>query len=92
MYITDALTNSSTASHHSVPVGLPSTSAPTATATTAVTNNGGRRLEPGEIPVTKSSVNKTLNSMNKSMLDAAMLQLLATQMMTQQAAVAKLNG
>ncbi|EPB80343.1 Methyl-CpG binding domain protein [Ancylostoma ceylanicum] len=30
--------------------------------------------------------------MNKNMLDAAMLQLLATQMMTQQAAVSKMNG
>ncbi|KAK6017040.1 hypothetical protein OSTOST_17473 [Ostertagia ostertagi] len=35
---------------------------------------------------------KALGNMNKSMLDAAMLQLLASQMMSQQAAVAKING
>lgn len=39
-----------------------------------------------------SSVAKALGNMNKNMLDAAMLQLLATQMMTQQATVAKMNG
>ncbi|VDO73134.1 unnamed protein product [Heligmosomoides polygyrus] len=39
-----------------------------------------------------ASFMKALGNMNKSMLDAAMLQLLASQMMSQQAAVAKMNG
>ncbi|RCN51213.1 hypothetical protein ANCCAN_02574 [Ancylostoma caninum] len=80
------------ASSHTQPVGLPSTSASNSNGTTSVITGSGRRLEPGEIPVTKSSVAKALGNMNKNMLDAAMLQLLATQMMTQQAAVAKTNG
>ncbi|KAL6725591.1 hypothetical protein Aduo_007632 [Ancylostoma duodenale] len=87
----DASTNG-VASSHTQPVGLPSTSASNSNGTTSVISGSGRRLEPGEIPVTKSSVAKALGNMNKNMLDAAMLQLLATQMMTQQAAVSKMNG
>ncbi|ETN77822.1 Methyl-CpG binding domain protein, partial [Necator americanus] len=81
-----------TATSQNQPVVPPSTSASNSTSATSVITGAGRRLEPGEIPVTKSSVNKSSANVNKNMLDAAMLQLLATQMMSQQAAVAKMNG
>ncbi|KJH47457.1 Bromodomain protein [Dictyocaulus viviparus] len=71
---------------------LPNPASEAPTPSTSVIR-GGRNLEPGEIPVMRSTpYAKTLNSMNKSMLDAAMLQLLATQMMNQQQAMANGQG
>ncbi|KAJ1350736.1 hypothetical protein KIN20_006607 [Parelaphostrongylus tenuis] len=95
----DAIINGVSGSHQSTAGVQSASTSGGATPTTSVIRGGRNNLEPGEIPVMKStSFAKTLNSMNRSMLDAAMLQLLATQMMSQQQATAagtmaaKMNG
>uniref|UniRef100_A0A1I7X823 MBD domain-containing protein n=1 Tax=Heterorhabditis bacteriophora TaxID=37862 RepID=A0A1I7X823_HETBA len=64
----------------------PSTSGATATAIA----KEEIRLEPGEIPKSMRSTSKN-TAMNKTMLDTAMWQLLASQMLQQQASL-KMNG